>query len=288
MIGRIWRQAAPWATPTLVVIEVVLVWSGWISLGAAIGTAVAVEVLLYVTVATRAIAGVRTYRGGRAAGQDRWRALEDGLAELVPRTLARIILFEPRMLACLLGWPSHRTFQPGRAFRYDASLRALIWVVIALVIVEGTVVDLFLAVALPGSIWIWIALGLHVYGAVWLLGFLASVATRPHLLDEQALRLRDGIFTEITIPYDAILRAEVATYSSVGRSGLKTDPADHSALLAYGDANVRLTLDPSAPVRVDHRGPMPLRILRLTADAPTVLVAALRQRAESATNQASR
>lgn len=288
MIGRTWRRVVHWATPTLVLIEVVLVWSGWISLGAAIGTAVIIEILLYLTAASRAIAGARAFRGSRAAGQDGWHALEDGLAELVARTLARIVLIEPRMLACLLSWPTHRTSPPDRAFRYDANLRALIWVVIALVIAEGAVVDLVLAVAVPGSIWVWVALGLHVYGAVWLLGFLASVATRPHLLDDQALRLRDGIFTEMSIPYDAVLSAEVASHPNFGRSGLKTVPTEHSALLAYGDANVRLTLDPTIPVHIEGRGPMPLRILRVTADAPAALVAALRQRAPSATNQACR
>lgn len=282
MIGRLWRRAAPWATPAVVILEVALVWSGRISLGTAIGVVVVVEIVLLVTVADRAFAARRAFGQARGAGGDRWRAVEVALAEMLPRPLAKMILVELRLFGCLLGWPrAHRrrnAVPDGQEFRYDASLRPILWMAFGLVILEGAVLDLVLAAALPGSIWVWVVLGLHVYGAIWLLGMLASLATRPHLLTDHALILRDSILAEVVIEYDAILGAAVSRHSNFGRSGFTVDDAEQTALLAYGDATVALTLDPAVPVYVGDGDAIALRTLRLTADEPSELLHALEAR----------
>lgn len=261
----------------LVIVEVILVWSGWLDLGPAIGIAVAVEGLLLVVVFTRLIAAWRRVRHSRAAGVDGWEVVEDALAEVVPRRLARFILFEPRLVASLGRWLSGAYPRTQNAFRYDANLRAIVWVAAALVILEGAVVDLILMLAIPGSVWVWVVLGLHIYGLVWLLGFQASCVTRPHLLDGDSFRLRDSVLTEVVVPTAAVLDVYRVRVENFGRSGLKIKAEQHTALLAYGDANVTLTLDPNQPVAVTGQpGPASLRTLTVTIDHPAPFIDAVR------------
>jgi hypothetical protein len=273
------RRIGPWLTPALVAAEITLVWSGLLGMRTAVGLGLGIEALLWAVVASRLLAGLRRFRAGRAAGLDAWQAAEDGLAALLPRPVARVILFEPRLWVCLIRWVTGR--YPKTGFRYDASLRTIIWAAAVLVAVEGAIVDLLLELLLPGSVWVWVALGLHLYGLLVLLGFLASWATRPHLLDEHALHLRDGIFTELVIPYSEITCARVARQPNFGRSGLKIDGS--TGVLACGDATVALTLDPLRPLSVPNRSSsVPLASLVITADEPRPFVDALRARTPAA------
>jgi hypothetical protein len=278
------RRVGPWLTPALVAAEIALVASGALGVRTAVGIGLGVEALLWLTVASRVIGGLRRFRVGRAAGLEVWAAAEDGLAALVPRPLAKVILAEPRLWVCLARWAAGR--YPTTGFRYDAGLRGIIWAGVALVVVEGAIVDLLLELLLPGSVWVWVSLGLHLYGLAALLGFLASWATRPHLLDEHALRLRDGIVTELSIPYSAVTGARVARQPNFGRSGLKTD--DGAGLLACGDATVALDLDATRPLSVPNQsGSVSLASLAITVDEPRTFIAALRARAPVASTGAA-
>ena len=146
-----------------------------------------------------------------------------------------------------------------------------------LVVCEGVVLDTLLVFLLPGTPWAWAALGVHLYALVWLAGFVASMVTRPHRLSTDALVARDGIFTELVIPYTAIEGVRIARHPHFGRSGSKVDPHTGDALLAIGDANVVLDLDPTRPVRSTQTGHLlALRTLRITADEPAAFVAGLR------------
>jgi hypothetical protein len=269
------RRIGPWLTPALVAAEIALVFSGLLGARTAIGLGLGIEALLWLTAAARVLAGLRRFRAGRAAGVDGWAATEDGLAAVLPRPVAKVILFEPRLWVCLARWATGR--YPKEGFRYDASLRITIWAAVALVVVEGAILDLLLDLLLPGTVWVWVSIGLHLYGLAVLLGFLASWATRPHLLDEHALRLRDGIFTELMIPYAAIRYARVARQPNLGRSGLKIDGS--TGVLACGDATVALILDPTQPVTVTSRsGRLSLASLAITVDQPHEFCDALRAR----------
>ncbi|MGH9103846.1 MAG: hypothetical protein ACRDYD_12825 [Acidimicrobiales bacterium] len=165
------------------------------------------------------------------------------------------------------------------AYGYDRSLRVVLWLAIGLVAVEGTAVDVVVALGLPGSLWVWVVAGAHLYALVLLLGLLASFRTRPHLLEAETLRLRDGVFRELVVPYDAILDVRSAVLPNFGRSGLKLDETGRTALLASGDATVALTLDPRLPILVTGRHRMLAVVaLSITADAPGDFVAALGDR----------
>lgn len=271
MIRRWWRRVGPWATPTLVVVEVILVWSGLLALRTAVAVGVSLEVLLSVTVASRIFAGAREFRTVRDGGADVWQAAEESLALLVPRRLARLIVIEPRLWVCLGHWVTGRHYRRRNthSYRYDAALRPLLWAVVALVVVEGTALDFVLAFTTAGSAWIWLSVGVHAYAIVGLLGITASFATRPHLLDTHALILRDGVFAELVVPYTAITSARTVRTSNFGRSGLKIDAELGTAILAHGDATVAITLDPPQPIGAHANAEHPHLVgkLLITVDA---------------------
>lgn len=283
MTRPVWRRLGPWLTPALVIVEVVLVTTRLLSVRDAVLVIIVVEAALAVTVASRMVAAARRFRAERARGADAWAAAEDGLARLVPRKLARVLLIEPRLFACLVRWVTgrHDGRSPG-TFRYDRGARPLFGVAVGLVVVEGAVADALLA-ALTSGPWVWLGLGLHVYGLVWLGGFYASLAVRPHRLTDDALLVRDGIFTELTIPYATIARARAAHHAGFGRSGLRIDGA--AATLAFGDATATLDLDPPLPA-----GPrsVPVTTLHLTVDDPPSFVTALTATLRAPGNTAAR
>lgn len=280
MTGTAGRRLVPWLTPLLAAAEVALVTSGLLAIRTAVMVGVAVEVVLWLTVISRMLAAVRHYRSGRAEGLDAWAAAEDGFAQVVPRPLARLLLVEPRLAVCLLRWATgrHEGRLPG-SFSYGKNLRPLLRAVLGLVVLEGAVVEALLAVMLPHAPWVWIALGVHCYALVWLAGFYASLVTRPHRLSSDGLVVRDGIFTELAIPYRAIAAARVTQSSNFGRSGLKVDPTTGIATLAYGDANVALDLHLDQPIPVvSRRTALHLAILHITVDDPPRFVTALHER----------
>ncbi|MGH3502326.1 MAG: hypothetical protein ACRDQA_15780 [Nocardioidaceae bacterium] len=276
MTRLLWRRIGPWLTPALVALEVGLVWSGLLSLRAAVVVGVVVEALLWVTVLSRVWAGLGRYRADRSTGADVWQAVEAGLARVLPRKFARLLLVEPRMLVAIVQWVRRRgTSAPRLTFRYDQQIRPLTLGLVLLVVVEGAALESVLALALPGSPWVWVTLGLHVYGVVWLLGFHASIVTRPHRLTRHALHLYDGVFTELVVPRAAVLGVRASHISNFGRSGLKTVGAGE-AVFALGDATVTLTLDPRTPVLAGGEVVDPaLHRLHITVDDAPSLVRAL-------------
>lgn len=149
-------------------------------------------------------------------------------------------------------------------------------IVLAMLVVEGAVVEVVLVAILGhGSAWVWVALGLHVYGLIWIGGFLGSLTVLPHEIDDRYLRLRDSVFTTVLVPLVSVVSVEQRRRGSSGRSGWKLD--DHGgALLAYGDASVHLVLcrDPGVLLGTAP-APEGLRTIDLTADDPAAFVRAV-------------
>lgn len=114
-MSRVRTRVGPWLVPVLVVVEVALVATGHLGLGAAVAIVVGVELLLAMTAIQRTAAAGRRFRAARHAGQDGWASAEDAVAELLPRRLARIILLEVRLWTCLFTWAAgrHRAQVPG-------------------------------------------------------------------------------------------------------------------------------------------------------------------------------
>jgi hypothetical protein len=273
---ELWRRVGPWLTIMLITVEIVLVWTGVLSLLNAVIIIVVVEALLVVTALGRGVVAIRAFRAGRIDGRDGWAAAEEALGELVPPQLARILLIEARMWVCLVEWITRRR-PPERVFEYGASLRPIMRIVLGLLVIEGLVVEAVLAAVLGhDNPWVWVALGLHVYGLIWIGGFLSSLSVLPHQVGPTALVLRDSVFTVINIPLTAIASMTERRRGHSGRSGFTVD--DGTGLLAYGDATVRIVLHPDSKVRVGTRPALAgLRRIDLTADNPTAFVRAVHE-----------
>ncbi|MGH3624872.1 MAG: hypothetical protein ACRDQ5_24290 [Sciscionella sp.] len=145
----------------------------------------------------------------------------------------------------------------------------MLLVVLALLVVEGAIVEFVLALILGESPWVWVVLGLHLYVLIWVGGLIGSLHVRPHLVEQRSLRLRDSVFTELSLPYAALADVQVARRANLGRSGFKLDRQQGSALLAYGEATVVLSLHPRSRI---YRNGEPYEVefteLAITADDP--------------------
>jgi hypothetical protein len=254
----IWHKLGPWLTPCLIVVEVALVWSGLLRVGTAIMIGIGIEAVVLIVAVTRAVFAVRRFSAQRSGGATVWSSLEDGLAALVPPTAARVIVGEIRLFGALLAQVFRRgANQHARSYSYHASARTLTAVILGLLIFESLVVELILVFTLSGTPWPWILLGLHVYAILWMLALRASMSTRPHTLESDGVHIRDGVFTDVVIPYPSVRNVKIArSTTSQGmamRTGLKIDPGDRSAVLAYGQPNVTIAVDPTARILLNGR-----------------------------------
>lgn len=277
MIRRMSRRIGPWAAPATVAAEALLVGTGRLSFEGAVVWLVVIELVLCVTVAHRMVAAHRRFRSARGDGVDVWRAAEDGLAELVPRALAHGILLEPRLWWALIRWATRRGAVAGETFRYDASLRPILYAAVALVVVEGAAVEFVVAGLTSGMTWVWVSLAIHLYAVIGLLGLLAGFATRPHTVTREAVVLRDGVFREIRVPVDAVAGVRVRRRQMFGRSGLRVD--EGVVVMCHGDATLRIELNPETPLRVITRVGRPreeILTLDVTADDPAAMAHAIR------------
>ena len=172
------------------------------------------------------------------------------------------------MIRSLFTWLRRRPADPA-AFGYGRSFRPLVYVLLVMTFVEGLVVELVLSFLLHGTFWPWLLLALHGYALLWVLGLLASLTTRPHLLRDETLLLRDSAFSELEIPLAAITSVTPVGRPNILRSGLKVD--GDTALYAYGDANIAVHLE-----TVDNPRLAGVRHLHITVDEPQRFLAAFR------------
>lgn len=278
------KRAVKWLLPALILAEVALVWSGLLDLGDAVLVVVGIEVLLLVTAIGEVVLVVRRYRRGRAAGLDLWAALEEGLAVLLPRKVARIAVLEPRLWVCLLRWISRRTGTSDREFGYHKrSQMGLILVMLAFTTpVELLVVELL-------APWAWLRISLLVlglYALLWMFGLYASLITLPHRLEENGLRLRYGALAEGFVPLSEIAAVERAQRRAPGPGdGLQTDPEDGGIYLTTGGkTDLTLRLRSPQTAKGPFRSTGPASTIHLAADEPGRLASKLRERIGEATH----
>ena len=272
------KRALKWLLPVLVAVEAVLVWSGLLELRDAVIVIVAVEVLLVIVGMGEVLLVARRYRRGRAEGLDTWRALEEGLALIVPRRVARVVVLEPRLWVCLLRWASRR-MRPGEDdFSYHK--RSLAGGLVAVVALTTPAELLIWEILVP---WAWLRIALlivGIYALIWVLGFYASLAVLPHRLEVDGLRLHYGAFAQGFIPYSEIERIErKARKAPKPGDGLQTHPEENALYLATG-GKTDLTLHLRTPQVIDGllRTSEPATTIHLSADQPEKVTSKLRQR----------
>lgn len=273
--------------PLVIAAGAFLVWSGTMELSSAIFLVVGLEALLALVGIGGILLIVRRYRREREEGLDVWAALENGLALILPRKVARLIVHEPKVLASLFRWGLGRTKPSESEFGYykRSVLRMIVPLVVLTAPIELFVVHLLAYLFVPWA-WVkWALLIVSIYAIFWLLGFYASIVTLPHRLEEGGIRIRYGAFTEGFIPYVEIMDVERTNKRAPkSHDGLQSVPEEDTLYLAIGGrTNVTLRLRAQHSIDGFLKESPPFSVVHLAADEPERLVRELRLRAEAST-----
>lgn len=263
------RSGPAWLLPPLFLTGLLL--ARWLVPGRELGDGrlvealvVAVEgtLLVYLAARIRRVAGV--VRARRAAGEAPVDALRAGLAEVLDARVAEAAATEASVLwYATAGWrrPAPvpggvRAFPLHRRNGYPAVLGALLLAVAA----ETAILHLLLHAWTPVAAWI--ATGLSVWSALWLVADFHAARHHPPTAGAAGLHLRVGLRWRVRVPWDDL--------AGVSRSTRPVEDGLTLALLGPPDLHLEL----HRPVAV--RGPFGIRKkvtrLGLAADDPAALM----------------
>ncbi|TCJ16017.1 hypothetical protein E0L93_11070 [Rubrobacter taiwanensis] len=274
------RHALKLSLPGIILAEAALVWSGVLDLRDAILIVVALEAALLFAVAGELALAFRGYRRARSAGMDGRRAVEEALAAVLPRKLARLAVLELRLMFCLFRWP----FQHRKPEEFTYHRSSMMWVLAVMALLVAPVELLAVHLLIP---WDWLKIAhlvLGVYAIFWLLAFPASLATLPHRLEPAGLRLRYGVFAEGFIPYAEISSVELARRTAL-KSGDGLQTQNGSACLAI-NCKTDVTLRLNEPHRLQGflRRTEEVEEIHAAVDDPESFVRELRERLSAVTD----
>jgi hypothetical protein len=273
------ERVLKWSLPALILVNVALVWSGILEAGTAIMVGAAIELMVALIAMRQVVVAIRLYRRDRAAGLDIETAVEDGIAVIFPRTVARVVALEPRIWIALFKWAFRRRPLAPNEFSYHK--RSAMGAFLALVLLTLPVELLLYEILIPWPTVRWILLVVSVYAVVWMLGLVASLRVLPYRLDAGGLRIRYGVLADGFVPYTLISAVELQRRKSPDQEGLRVVTGEGAAYLAAG-GRTDLTLHLREPIVL--RGLLkphpPVRAIHLAADRPDALAAELRTRAD--------
>ena len=119
-----------------------------------------------------------------------------------------------------------------------------------------------------------------IWGLVWMLGMLAAYRTRPHLLGETSLQVRDGIHARVDVPLARIASVRSVDHELPGllKSVHVEGEGDDAILLIGVGSRTNLELVLTAPTTlVAPHGPSTVARVGLWVDEPREVAALLRQ-----------
>jgi hypothetical protein len=126
-----------------------------------------------------------------------------------------------------------------------------------------------------------VSIVLGAWGLFWMLGLLASYQVRPHVVDADGLRVRNGPLTDVRVAWGDIasVRQDRRDLESSVRSlqPRETDAGTDLQVGVSGQVNVEVTLRGPVVVRTPH-GPLEVTVVSFFADEPREVVARLRER----------
>jgi hypothetical protein len=191
----------------------------------------------------------------------------------------RAVVFEIGIWRSLARWVTRRPSGVGpdtRAFGYARSATPLIWVFIIVSAIEIPVAH----VLLPWEIAQTASLVVGAWGLMWMFGFLASLRVYPHVVGPDGLRLRNGAHVDVLVPCHAIRSASAHRRDMPSQRSVQlveTDGGTILHLVQTSETWVDIVL--SQPLEVALRsGPVTVTQVRVHADDPRGLVAAIRSR----------
>lgn len=196
------------------------------------------------------------------------------------RLARHAVLFEVAIYVALWRWVARRPAVPSGAtpIPYSRIAAPVLWLFIWGSAVEVVAVDLVVhhfgwtLVRIP-------LLAVGIWSVVWMLGLLAAMRTRPHVLTATELRLRAGLRGEVIVPLAAVdgVTTREAELSSTLKSLVVTD--DALLVGVSGRTNVQLALA-GATTLVTPRGEVVVERVGLWADEPRAVAQLLRRSVE--------
>ncbi|MEE1810069.1 hypothetical protein [Streptomyces sp. BE133] len=215
------------------------------------------KLLLLVFLGAEAYVWLRLRRLGLS-----WR---QALAQLVPERVARYVAHEARIMASLVRWAARRPHGVGEAdavFPHARDQAAMMYGFTFVCVAETVALSYLLA---DWPVIHAVFLVVDVYTVLFVLGMHAAAVTRPHVLAEGVLRVRQAAHVDIRVP--------VAQIASIRRETLFThEKKDDELNLAIG-SQTSLTLELAEPVNAPRflGTPRLVRVIRLHADDPKSL-----------------
>ena len=120
-----------------------------------------------------------------------------------------------------------------------------------------------------------------VWGLVWMLGMMAAYRTRPHLLGEASLQVRDGIHARVDVPLERVASVRSVDHDLPGLlKSVHVEGDGDDAVLLIGVSsrtNLELVLTGPTTLQTPH-GPTTVGRVGLWVDEPREVAEALRRR----------
>lgn len=200
-----------------------------------------------------------------------------------PGSLARrTVAYEWAMWTSLFRWVLRRpaNHRPGgEVFSYLGVVRPILIAFIALSAVEIPIFDLIISRLVPWQPARFIALALGAYGLIWMLGLVAMIQLRPHIVDGTGIRVRNGIKLDLTIPWEGIAAVH-GRYRSLPTSKAVQLEAHRDGLIVNlgvaGQTSVEVALREPTSLALPNGRREPAVRVRLYADDPGGFVASAR------------
>lgn len=190
----------------------------------------------------------------------------------------RVVRYEIRLYMSLARWISRRPSVPD-GYRPVGYAQAVTPVISLWIFASAMEVPLFHVLVPWHSVRI-TGLALGIWGLIWMFGLLASLRVYPHLLNDSALRVRNGPSIDIVVPWDAIesLTARRADLPSSARAFQpeQTDDGTHLRIGVSGQVNVHAQLSEPHDVHTPH-GPLTIVELSFLVDDPRAFVKQARE-----------
>lgn len=203
----------------------------------------------------------------------------------LPRRLAVLlreaVLFELALYRSLGRWVARRPDVPrgSTPIGYSRLVAPMLWLWIFGSTVEVVVVEVVLrhldqpwaaAIRVP-------VLLLGIWGVAWMLGMLASLRTRPHLLTETELRVRSGARTWLVLPLRAVTAIRPAEHDVPGV--IRSLHVDNELALVGAGNRTNLELHLTGPTTLaTSRGEVTVTRVGLWVDEPRAVATRLRAR----------
>ncbi|MFI2213499.1 hypothetical protein [Streptomyces sp. NPDC020141] len=189
----------------------------------------------------------------------------EALARLVPEPVRRVAAHELRIMASLVRWAARRRHGVKGAdavFPHGRDQAAMMYGLTFACVVETVALTYLLA---DWPVVHTVLLVVDVYTVLFVLGLHAASVTRPHLLADGVLRVRQAAHVDVRVPLDRI--------ASVRRESLFTHERKDGELNLPIGSRTSLTLTLTEPVDAPAflGAPRPVTVIRLHADDPKTL-----------------